>query len=743
MEYKSLFNEDDNHFEYIIVDGDITVGGNVDGRDVSADGKNLDSLIALDLLNLTPFEVKQLQNINLNTISPTQWNYLSLSDQRIDTKSPLFEVASLQVDGTITSLGHVNGRDIAQDGSLLDLLATTIGLSGLTTSIVNQLMNIGILTISATRWGYVSSMQDVKTTSSPTFGGMTLNGDVTTSGLLDGVDLSVFKTDYDSKIDQSVKIASSPTFAGATFSGLTASLPLKLSALKALVSAAINLASAEVTGILPVAQLGISAGNSISLSGAGVIDTVQDIRSSATPTFKGLTLNTSGLSSTGSVGASFLSLPNLVNQIVTGVTNRTTLNFPAPASSVTINLPILACTLSGIDLAETFTGVKTFSSAPVIASITNGGTITVPSSSCTLSGVGLAETFSGIKTFSVSPVIASITNTGTITFPTSTCTLSGVSLAETFSGIKTFSVAPVIASITNTGTITFPTSSCTLSGVSLAETFSGIKTFSARPVLGSVTNTGTITFPTSTCTLSGVSLAETVSGIKTFSVAPVIASITNTGTLTLPTSTDTLIGRGTSDTLTNKLLETESCSFIDHADTSKRFIIDLTGNTTTKWTTIATQATVAQTVTIVDGTYNLVGHSNVQSLTNKKLSNASCELFDPTDPSRTLKFSTSSNTTGIIIGTLKTQFSTAKTITFPDLTDNVVTDTSSSAMTNKTISFTNAAPASVLNYYSETTATFTVAAGAITTGALSVTLKFTRIGRVVTLTIPAALFIKT
>ena len=55
-------------------------------------------------------------------------------------------------------------------GLTLDNLNTTIGLSGLTTSKVNQLKNIGLTTISTTQWGYLGNLnQDLTTASNVTF----------------------------------------------------------------------------------------------------------------------------------------------------------------------------------------------------------------------------------------------------------------------------------------------------------------------------------------------------------------------------------------------------------------------------------------------------------------------------------------------------------------------------------------------------------------------------------------------
>jgi len=77
--------------------------------------------------------------------------------------------------GNITLTGTVDGRDIANDGTKLDSLYTTIGLSALTAGEVNQLEAIGSTTISSTQWGYLGALnQNLTTSSSPTFNSLTL-----------------------------------------------------------------------------------------------------------------------------------------------------------------------------------------------------------------------------------------------------------------------------------------------------------------------------------------------------------------------------------------------------------------------------------------------------------------------------------------------------------------------------------------------------------------------------------------
>jgi hypothetical protein len=82
--------------------------------------------------------------------------------------SPTF--AGLTVNGSISVTGNVDGRDVSADGADLDELYTTIGLSALTASEVDQLENIGSTTISATQWGYLGVLdQNLRTTDAVTF----------------------------------------------------------------------------------------------------------------------------------------------------------------------------------------------------------------------------------------------------------------------------------------------------------------------------------------------------------------------------------------------------------------------------------------------------------------------------------------------------------------------------------------------------------------------------------------------
>jgi hypothetical protein len=76
-------------------------------------------------------------------------------------------------------------------------------------------------------------------------------------------------------------------------------------------------------------------------------------------------------------------------------------------------------------------------------------------------------------------------------------------------------------------------------------------------------------------------------------------------------------------------------------------------------------------------TGNIVGTTDIQTLTNKTLSDATTVINNVTDASKGVKFDITGNTTGVV-GTIKTKFTTAKTVELPDtngtlmITPNVV-----------------------------------------------------------------------
>jgi hypothetical protein len=112
------------NFNSINVNGNITVTGNVDGRDVSADGSVIDAITANGVTALTSSEVDQLENINATTISSTTWGHLGGIDQALSsTSSPTFNsvtgTLSTAAQPNITSLGTLTALSVDAPLNLL------------------------------------------------------------------------------------------------------------------------------------------------------------------------------------------------------------------------------------------------------------------------------------------------------------------------------------------------------------------------------------------------------------------------------------------------------------------------------------------------------------------------------------------------------------------------------------------------------------------------------------------------
>ena len=159
----------------------------------------------------------------------------------------------------------------------------------------------------------------------------------------------------------------------------------------------------------------------------------------------------------------------------------------------------------------------------------------IPSASATVSGIvtTAGQTFAGVKTFSSSPVISSITNTGTLTLPTSTDTLVGRATSDSLTN-KTY----------NALSITAPATGATL-------TITNLKTLAVQNSLTLAgTDSTTMTFPTTSATIARTDALQTFTGVQTFTSPAVTTSLTTASTsfdlLNTTATTVNFAGAGTS-----------------------------------------------------------------------------------------------------------------------------------------------------------------------------------------------------
>ncbi len=180
-------------------------------------------------------------------------------------------------------------------------------------------------------------------------------------------------------------------------------------------------------------------------------------------------------------------------------------------------------------------------------------------------------------------------------------------------------------------------------------------------------------------------------GQTTGTVTTVATSSTTSKTLTLPDITDTLVTRTSSDLTTNRLqnkdLSDNNVQFVDEGDTSKAFGVSLGGATASTKTTFDFVQSSNRTITFPDSTGQVLTRESadqgVNAVANKDFQATTFQVVDTSDTTKAIKFSAAANGTGRVLTLAGAATASDKTITFPNLTDTVLTNTSTSAVTNK------------------------------------------------------------
>lgn len=283
---------------------------------------------------------------------------------------------------------------------------------------------------------------------------------------------------------------------------------------------------------------------------------------------------------------------------------------------------------------------------------------TLDSSTNTIRATSLATT--------TSPVVvngATAPSIGQVLTATSSTTADWQTPTST--GVTTFSA----------GTTGFTPSSATAGAITLAGTLSmanGGTNVTSLTANGIITSNGT-SLVSNVLTNGQLLIGNTGN-------SPTAATLTGTtnqinvsigaGSITLSTPQD--IGTSSSPTFASETL----------TNTTNQLVLGTTNTTTIN--SVAPIASRTYTIPDAGGADTFAFLAATQTFTNKSLNNASVFFVDNTTPSKRIGFQTSGATASTTL-TLAGIQTTNRTITFPDVTDTVVTLTPSQFLTNKSL----------------------------------------------------------
>jgi len=233
------------------------------------------------------------------------------------------------------------------------------------------------------------------------------------------------------------KLSLSNSIVNADINSAAAIAYSKLALSNSIVNADINSAAAiaysklSLTG--SVVNADIAAGAAIAVSKLAALTANTALISNASGVITPVAL-TNGQILIGSTGAS---------PVAASITAGSGISVTPGAGTITI----AASGTSGVTSVGTFSGSSQVNGASIAGTVITFGPADATNPGMVTTG---AQTFAGVKTFSSAPVMSSITNTGTLTLPTSTDTLVGRATTDTLTNKTIAAGSNTISGLTNT-----------------------------------------------------------------------------------------------------------------------------------------------------------------------------------------------------------------------------------------------------------------------------------------------------